>query len=214
MTDAYLRQSALDHLALAGRATVMPGAAGAHVVLLGERLLPAAVNLRGDKQDPAFLDAVKRALKLDLPTAPNTAATNGVLTLLWLGPDEWLATFHDATPEADGQLVARLREALKGQHAAVTAVGESLASISITGPRARDVIAKGCPLDLHPRIFGGAGHCAQSHLAKTAIILHQIGDAAETGPSFDLYTRRSFADYLWRWLEDAAQEYGVAVVMP
>ena len=56
----------------------------------------------------------------------------------------------------------------------------------------------------------GTGHCAQSHLAKAAITLHQTDD----GPAFDLYTRRSFADYLWRWLEDAAREYGLAIVRP
>lgn len=213
MTDAYLRQSALDHLGLAGRAAAAPGAHPT-AVLLGERVLPAAVNLRGDKTQSAFLDAVKQALKVDLPIEPNTVTSNGTLTLLWLGPDEWLATFHEATPEADGQLVARLRNALKGQHAAVTAVGESLACISVAGPRARDVIAKGCPLDLHPRVFGGVGHCAQSHLAKTAITLHQVGDETTGGLSFDLYTRRSFGGYLWNWLEDAAQEYGMSVVTP
>jgi sarcosine oxidase subunit gamma len=30
-------------------------------------------------------------------------------------------------------------------------------------------------------------------------------------PAYDLYVHRSFADYLWRWLEDAAKEYGVAI---
>ena len=87
----------------------------------------------------------------------------------------------------------------------MTEVGESLACLHIAGPKARDVIAKGCPLDLHPRVFGGVGHCAQSHLAKTTVILHQVSET----PGFDLYTRRSFSDYLWRWLEDAGREYGL-----
>ena len=211
MIEPYLRQSALDHLALAGRAKDAAGEAG---VTLCERTLPVAVNLRGDSGDGAFVEAVRRVLGLALPTLPNTATRAEGLALLWLGPDEWLAVQQTAAPDAETRLAAKLREALGyapgGPHAAVTEVGESLCCIAVAGPQARAVIAKGCPLDLHPRVFGGSGHCAQSHLAKASVTLHQVSDA----PAFDLYVRRSFADYLWRWLEDAARESGVAVVRP
>ena len=66
---------------------------------------------------------------------------------------------------------------------------------------------KGCPLDVHAREFK-TGDCAQSALAKAIIILHQTGDA----PAYDIYIERSMADYIWTWLEDAAEEYGLAVV--
>jgi hypothetical protein len=36
----------------------------------------------------------------------------------------------------------------------------------------------------------------------------------DEAPSFHLYTRRSFSDYLWHWLEDAAREYGVVAAKP
>jgi len=209
MIEPYLRQSALDHLALAGRTIDAPGDVA---VRLAEKPLPAAVNLRGDAADPAFVAALREALGVEPPTAPNTTATGGSVTLLWLGPDEWLAVERAATPEAEMRLASKLRGALGDLHAAVTEVGEQYASIHIAGNHARDVIAKGCPLDLHPRVFGGPGHCAQSHLSKASIILHQVSDAPEAGPAFDLYVRRSFSDYLWRWLEDAAREYGLAVV--
>jgi sarcosine oxidase, subunit gamma len=206
MIEPYLRQSALDHLGLAGRA----GDGDAAAVRLAEKTLPVAVNLRGDAGDAAFVEALRGALGLEPPSTPNTVAANGDLALLWLGPDEWLAVQQGMAPSAEAQLAAKLRGALGSQHAAVIEVGESLCCISVAGRRARDLIAKGCPLDLHPRVFGGVGHCAQSHLAKTAITLHQTGEE----PAFDLYTRRSFADYLWRWLEDAGREYGLAVVRP
>ncbi|HEY9550185.1 MAG TPA: sarcosine oxidase subunit gamma family protein, partial [Kiloniellaceae bacterium] len=128
---------------------------------------------------------------------------------------------HHPTPGAEAQLAGKLRSALAdaagGLNAAVTEVGESLACISVTGPMARAVIAKGCPLDLHPRAFGGGphngqGHCAQSHLSHAAITLHQVSDDDGQGPAFDLYVRRSFSDYLWRWLEDAAREYEAMAV--
>ncbi|MEE9184627.1 MAG: sarcosine oxidase subunit gamma family protein [Acidimicrobiia bacterium] len=37
-------------------------------------------------------------------------------------------------------------------------------------------------------------------------------EGSAQGPAFDLYVPRSFADYLWAWLEDAGTEYGVALV--
>jgi len=43
------------------------------------------------------------------------------------------------------------------------------------------------------------GDCAQTVLARTAIILHQVDDR----PCYDLYPRRSFAPYLAAWLRDA-----------
>ncbi|WP_340117150.1 sarcosine oxidase subunit gamma family protein [Pelagibius sp. 7325] len=211
MIEPYLRQSALDHLGLAGRTI---DAAGDIAVRLAEKPLPAAVNLRGDAGDPAFVAALRDALGVEPPTAPNTTATGGSVTLLWLGPDEWLAVEHAATPEAEMRLASKLRNALGDLHAAVTEVGEQYACIHIAGNHARDVIAKGCPLDLHPRVFGGTGHCAQSHLSKASIILHQVDDRGADGAAYDLYVRRSFSDYLWHWLESAAREYGLAVVAP
>ena len=208
MIDAYLRQSALDHLGLAGLAT--EGGRDADV-RLAEKLLPAAVNLRGDREDPAFVAAVQSVLGVAPPAEPNTAVKGEGLDLLWLGPDEWIAIQHGATPEAEWQLAARLREALGETHAAVTEIGEQYACLHIVGARARDVIAKGCPLDLHPRAFGGNGHCAQTHLAKTTVILHQVSGDQDGGPAFDVYTRRSFSDYLWRWLADAGREYGLVI---
>jgi sarcosine oxidase subunit gamma len=40
------------------------------------------------------------------------------------------------------------------------------------------------------------------------VLIHQVDDA----PAYDVYVLRSFAEYLWLWLEDAAKEYGMAVV--
>ena len=79
----------------------------------------------------------------------------------------------------------------------------------MTGPNARDVLAKGCPLDLHPSVFR-PGDCAQTLLAKANVTLRCVDDA----PSYELTVRRSFADYAAPWLQDAALEYGCAVVAP
>ena len=37
--------------------------------------------------------------------------------------------------------------------------------LHLSGAPVREVLAQGCPLDLHPSVFG-AGQCAQSHFFK------------------------------------------------
>ena len=200
MVESYLRQSPLDHLHLDARATAAPGEAG---VIVRERKFTAKVILRGDIADEAFAKAAKRALGFVPPAQPNTVDGKRDRYALWLGPDEWLVV---GAPDSQDKLVTALREALAGMTAAVTDVSEGRTVLRLTGPAARDLLAKGCGLDLHPRTFR-AGCCAQSRLAKALIVLHQIDEA----PSYDVYIERSFADYLWHWLEDAAEEFGLAV---
>ena len=201
MAEIFLRQSPLDHLSLDARAVAEPGGAG---VVAGERRFVAKVNLRGDPNDEAFVKAAKAALKFFVPTAPNTVEGKRERYALWLGPDEWLVVGAAGT---EARLVADLRKALDGVVAAVTDVTEGRTVIRLSGPRARDLLARGCGLDLHPRAFG-PGRCAQTRLAKANVILHQIDDA----PTFDVIVERSFADYLWRWIADAGTGFGFAIV--
>jgi sarcosine oxidase, subunit gamma len=176
-------------------------------VRLGERAGLGKIDLRGDPHDRAFMTAVGRVLDLLLPSEPCTSAARDQTCALWLGPDEWLVTCPE--PEAAG-LAGSLREALTDVHAAITDVTDGRVTFRLAGPSVRDVLAKGCPLDLHPRTFP-PGACAQSLLAKASVLIHLLDDDREQGPSFDVYVARSFAHYLWTWLEDAGREYGVRV---
>ncbi len=201
MAESASRQSALAPLGLAARAVAEPGEAG---VWLAERPFRGHLNLRLDAADADLAAALEGALGFALPTLPNTSAAGGGLTALWLGPDEWLVV----TPEGrEARVAAALAKALGGGSGAVTEVGDARTVIALAGPRAREVLMKGCGLDFHPRVFA-PGQCAQSAVGRVQSIVHLV-DAA---PLFELYVQRSFAQYLWAWLEDAAAEYGVAIV--
>jgi sarcosine oxidase subunit gamma len=204
MVEAYLRRSALAHLSLPARAEGDKEHRGAAGVWLAERPHRAQVNLRGNAADPSFLAAVRGAVGVELPTTPNRTSAAGEAKALWLGPDEWLLVGPGGR---QAEWVSALRRALDGQHAAVIDWSEARTAIAISGPKARDLMAKGTPLDLHPRAFA-PGQCAQSVFAKTTMILDQIDD----GPTYELYVLNSFADYLWAWLTRAGEEYGIAAV--
>ena len=195
MPERLARQPALGGAQLAPRG-----------IRLGERAL-GKIDLRGPPAERAFMSGVGRVLDLLLPTEPNTAATKNRVTALWLGPDQWLLV----CPADDSTLfIGSLQEALADSPCAITDVSDGRTALWLEGPSAREVLAKGCPLDLHPRAFP-PGSCAQTLLGKADVLLHLRADDPSPGPSFDLYVGRSFAHYLWAWLEDAGREYGVQV---
>jgi len=185
--------------------TSLTATAGVGVaVQLCERAFLGHINLRGDPSSSDFIEAVRQTLDCPLPLEANRFIDAEKVRVCWLGPSEWLVTCAGALEEATAE---QLRRALKREFTAVTEIGGGQTVLGISGSRAPNVIAKGCTLDLHPRVFG-PGHCAQTSLARAAITILQTGAA----PSFELIVRRSYADYVWRWLMDAAAEYGCAVV--
>ncbi len=140
------------------------------------------------------------ALGVDLPTAPNTWVPAGTGRAVWLGPDEWLLT---STTEAPEELEARVRAAVLPLGGSATDVSAQRIGLRLTGARVRDVLAKGCSIDLHPRVFG-RGRSAQTTLGQAGVVLLALSDA---GDDYAVLVRSSFAGYLADWLLDAALEF-------
>jgi sarcosine oxidase subunit gamma len=138
---------------------------------------------------------VGQALGIALPVEPNTVASAGERSVLWLGPDEWLIVDAMNTPE---EIEATVRAAFAPDWGSVVDVSANRTIMELSGPRARDLLAHGCSLDLHPRRWR-PGRCAQTLLAQTAVILWQTDEA----PTFKILVRASFAAHLARWLADA-----------
>ena len=158
------------------------------------------LNLRGDPGEQSFLDAVKSVTGSPLPLVPNTVVY-GDQTICWLGPDEWLLVLP-----ADSVITTMLalEQALQGQHASSNDLSGAQLIFRLTGDRVREILAKGCTLDLHSSVFG-AGSCAQTGLAKANVLIV----SHENGSGIDLIVRRSFSDYLLQWLQRAGAEYGI-----
>ena len=156
------------------------------------------LNVRGNPDDLGFGPAIATATGATLPLVPCTWTGEGDAAAYWLGPDEWLLTVPLGT---EGTVEARLRSALEGSFSVVDTTGAQYFA-SLSGPNLGDVMAKSSPYDFHPRNFP-AGRCVQTVFAKATALV-----AANPDGSFDLVFRRSYADYLRRWIGDAAGEYG------
>ncbi len=141
-----------------------------------------------------------------LPTAPGSSTVTASTSILTVGPERWLVVEAE---RAGRDLAAQLASALGEGTAAVTDLGHGRTVLRLSGPRATDLLAKGCGLDLHPSRFP-VGACAQGLLAHFSVLIH----ASDEAPSFDLYVARSYALALWEWLEELAAEYGYRVELP
>jgi sarcosine oxidase subunit gamma len=175
-------------------------------IQLAERRGLAIIHLAGPGGDEVFAAAVKGCLGISVPVIPNTTASAGDRRLLWLAPTRWLVV---STGDAPAEAVSGLNAALAGLSGAVTDVSSGRTVIRVRGRDARDLLAKGCPLDLHGSRFK-PGDCAQSVLGAINVLLHATGD----GAAIDLYCARGFALSMWEWLTDAAGEFGARIDDP
>lgn len=150
--------------------------------------------LRLRRADADTVAAAGRALGTPLPTEPNFVA-DGPVRCLWIGPGEWMLA--GALPDR-----ALLDHAIATAPAAHLAdIGEGVVTYLVTGAAARDLLAKGCTLDLHPAAFG-FDRCAQTALAQTFITIERAGPDA-----FRLFADRGHQHHLDLWFEDALIEF-------
>ncbi|HWD34184.1 MAG TPA: sarcosine oxidase subunit gamma family protein [Pseudomonas sp.] len=170
-------------------------------VTLREHKFLGHLTLRGDGRDPAFAGGVFKALGLELPVAL-TVVANGEMSLQWLGPDEWLLIVPGGQEFAVEQ---KLRDALEGQHIQVVNVSGGQTLLELSGPNVREVLMKSTSYDVHPNNFP-VGKAVGTVFAKSQLVIRRTGEE-----TWELLIRRSFSDYWWLWLQDAAAEYGLSI---
>jgi sarcosine oxidase subunit gamma len=181
------------------------GAADAGVTI-AETTIVAAWNVQGDPARASFVDEVGRALDIALPTLPNAIAVSANLTAIWLGPRSWLLASVGASSLVD---YIQKRDAINAAGGALFDITAGRVAWTVSGPRATDVLAKGCPLDFHPRAFS-AGTCAQSLLGHVNALFIKHDDA----PTFTVMVARSFAREVLHALVESAAQYGCDVQPP
>ena len=123
-------------------------------------------------------------------------------SIQWAGPEQWLVVRED---QRDGALYNDLAGRLDGL-ASVSDQSHGRVIISVSGARVRDVLAKGTPVDLHPRVFD-EGDCAVTQMAHVGVHITQTGPDA-----FEISLFRGFAESFWEWLTEMALEFGYEVV--
>lgn len=177
--------------------------AGGPQVRFAERAGLAIVQVEADAANAeAVVGRLRDAFGVAAPEAANTSRGGGEARLIWSGPWRWLAV----EPERR-DLEAHLAAALAGTAAAVVDLSHGRGVIRMGGHESRYVLAKGCGLNVHPRVLH-AGLCAQTALFHVDVLI----DCADDEPAFDIYAPRSLMLSLWQSLRRAAAEYGYRVL--
>jgi sarcosine oxidase subunit gamma len=171
-------------------------------VTIAERVDVGLATVMARKgQAAALREAVRTTYGVTLPdTARHVAGTSA--GFIGTGPGQWLAISERLR---NGELATDLARTLNGL-ASISDQSDGRAVIRIAGPRARDVLAKGLPIDLDPSVFA-PGSAATSVISLMGVMLWQVDDA----PTYDVAVFRSLAGSFWKWLTDSAAEFGHAV---
>ncbi len=194
-TKAEMR-SPLHSFGLAAAAKPVDDRCG---VWADELRLAGIISLRGEVANSAFATAAAKALGTSLPTQPCTFTEVGDIRIYWLSPDEWMIALPRARRDA---MLAALKAALVGIRSQVVDNSGGYTEVAILGRDAEAVMSHCTVYDLHALT---AGRVVGTTFGKASAFMRRDGDG------FRIIIRRSFADYIWRFLVRAAKPYGFGV---
>jgi sarcosine oxidase subunit gamma len=154
------------------------------------------IDLRGDAGNEGFRTGVKQVTGVDLPLTPRSSAAWGEIKILWLSIDQWLII---CPARRTREVIRGLEDTLKGQHVAITDVSDMRAVVRLEGDGVREVLLKGCSLDLLGKGYE-PGTVRRVRFAEIAALI-QVIDAQ----TIELYVFRSYAHYAWDFLTVTAR---------
>ena len=156
------------------------------------------LNLRGKNRD--FITKVGKVMSIIPPTDPNTSSGNDNFNILWLSPDEWMiySNHKIALNDANNLEDKLFNEISKVKLGSVTNVTDHWIMINIKGNKVFELLSAGCPYNFN-NFENSKGATTQTLLNHVDVIIHNknIND-------LNLFVRRSFANYLLLWINDAA----------
>ncbi len=162
---------------------------------IAERLDSAFLDLRGNPADPVLQRDVQQAAGLQLPRSANTFHQEGRRLMFWAGPDQWLLT---TTPEDASEIASRLCQIADSTHQSLTDISSGYTQLDLSGENVDAVVRSATPFDVAQL---STGRCAQTVLAKAQVLLWKPAPS-----DYGIVVRRSFANYLCRWLIGAGAQ--------
>lgn len=168
------------------------------VIILPRHNFSLAFVIGGHDGDAALDRKFAERYAIEPPLRPHVVC-GAALDLVWAGPSQWLAV--SIRPEMPAELASELAGI-----AAVTDQTDARAVMRMNGPHVRDALAKGCPVDLHPKSF-----------RRGDTVITAIGGIgvqiwwADVDDGIHLAVPRSMAGSFWSWLLPSAREFGLEV---
>lgn len=150
--------------------------------------------VRGDLASAPLRDVCAELTETDFPDVLKATGA-GDAGLCWMSPDELLVMVPFDQRDA---ALDSIKSALQGTHFMVENVSDARAVFAVEGAHSREVMAKNCPVDLHPAHFR-PGDFRRTRLGQVAAAF-RMTDAQ----SFEVICFASVADYVLELLEVSA----------
>lgn len=148
------------------------------------------ISLRAETKSVA---ALGKAIGLTLPKKPGATITKNGVTAMWIGPDEWFIMGVEGAG-----LEEKLNTVKTGLYSVVS-INHRNTGMMISGHNAVNAINGGCPRDLSLEAFP-VNTCSRTIIGKAEVILFRTG-----AEEFHVECWRSFSDYVWKFLAEAAR---------
>jgi heterotetrameric sarcosine oxidase gamma subunit len=178
-----------------------PGEAGVSLTEIRNFDLIQVMTRRGKASEMA--SAARAHFGVAAPETPKAVPTMNA-TLIWSGPDQFFVL-----SKGGKHTMQTLAPSFSGS-ASLSDQSHARALISISGAKARAMLAKLSSIDLHPAVFP-AGAAAATSMDHTSIILWRGNDLPDGGAALNLLVFATFAESLWHTILDSSAEYGVEV---
>jgi len=174
-------------------------------VVVADTGLRGMITLRGDLAGAALRGICTDLTGCAFPSRRRAEVTGDKVTgdevtgdrgLLWMSPDEVLILLPYA---AVSDALARIAQALAGQHHLAVNVSDARCVLRLQGPFAREVLAKLAPVELHADALG-PGDLRRSRLGQIAAAFWMQGP-----DQFEVICFRSVGHYAFDLLVAAVQ---------
>ena len=135
---------------------------------------------------------------LDLPLESPKVTMNKETRILWNAPRTWLII------SSKKNIVSSIKDKCDNENFAVTDISHSRAVIQIKGLQAKEVLKKGCPININEI---QVNNCAGTVFNGITIVVDCVNNNPDT---FNLLALRSFGETFYHHVTDAALEFGYA----
>ena len=133
---------------------------------------------------------------LKFPEATMQVNSNKDTRILWSGPSNWLLV------STKKDILSSVQKICDDKNFAVTDLSHSRAIIELKGSNSKEVLKKGCPINLNEF---KVNNCANSIFHGITITIDMISNDPET---FRIFALRSFGESLYHSITDACLEDG------
>ena len=135
---------------------------------------------------------------LDLPLESLKVTANKETRVLWNAPRTWLIISRKKN------IIRNIKDKCDHENFAVTDISHSRAVIQIKGLQAKEVLKKGCPININEI---QVNNCAGTIFNGITIVVDFVNNNPDT---FNLLALRSFGETFYHHITDAALEFGYA----